>query len=439
MRGGGAREPLLGGGGAPRGGAGFLFGEYAEEDALAADGAAPGLSAPTEARDGESEGESDGEGGHSRGRRVFIDDELGVAEDGWPTPGWAGAGGERSAPEPHRLPRPSSRLRPELTRARARALDRRSRAALARTPTSQALEDKLAMAYAERQRMREEWRRADPDLRHFPLLQIMLRCVGLLPLRGRGRASQRLVAALFYALQLAPYVPMLVLRRCEADEKPGATCSSFTTWDAYRMVDDAVLLGAVLYWLGSDLVVTLHHAELMGSPGVRRARQRMAKGWAVTLWLVYAVFWMALPIAELLRSTLPRPISSYDLPLGDLAVRVLWVVAGPPRACFMAGLMTSLTLVLSSARPDLKAIRAAAAVLGNRRPGSELSTEAALGQVGMLVRRYSQLAMALTQASDRVQALMAFLLAFACNVLLQACLMWTMRIDMSSDHRCVCV
>ena len=114
---------------------------------------------------------------------------------------------------------------------------------------------------------------------------------------------------------------MLVLRRCEADEKPGATCSSFTTWDAYRMVDDAVLLGAVLYWLGSDLVVTLHHAELMGSPGVRRARQRMAKGWAVTLWLVYAVFWMALPIAELLRSTLPRPISSYDLPLGDLAVR----------------------------------------------------------------------------------------------------------------------
>lgn len=302
------------------------------------------------------------------------------------------------------------------------------------TPATAALDRKLAEDYAERQRLQQAWKKAKPDLRHLPMLERLLRLVGLLPLtRGNGKGAQRACAVLFFCVQLSPYVPMLVLRRCSNDEPTeGADCSSFTTWDAYRLVNDALFLGAVLFGLGAELVVTLHHSERKCSPAVRRERQSIMRSWVTGLLLSYGLFWTVLPTFDLLRAVLPKYVVSYHLSRGDLAVRVLWLIAGPFRAAFMASLMTCLVLVISSVRPDLKAIRAAAALLGHR--GAELDTREVLAQVSALVRRYSQLAMAVQQASDRVQVLLAFLLIFSLNVLFQTCLMITIKLDMSAAH-----
>ncbi len=73
------------------------------------------------------------------------------------------------------------------------------------------------------------------DLDHLPLLPTLLRAVGLLaPLRRKsGNKHQRRLAKLplavfFLLVQLAPYAPMLLLRRCKEVEESGALCSSFT-------------------------------------------------------------------------------------------------------------------------------------------------------------------------------------------------------------------
>ncbi len=106
--------------------------------------------------------------------------------------------------------------------------------------------------------------------------------------------------------------------------------------------------------------------------------------WCVSLLCVFATFWVALPSFDLARALLPEVVTAYKLSKGDMAVRILWVCAGPLRSAFMAGLMTSLVLVLQAARPDLKAVRAAAKLGGNE---GDMDGGRALSHASALLRR----------------------------------------------------
>ena len=231
---------------------------------------------------------------------------------------------------------------------------------------------------------------------------------GARPLARRGTR-----VALYALLATSPYVPGLVLPGCAAHcDDAGRGCGGcVTTFSFGRLLLD-LLFTCVLLREGPQLAHTLHdvyHASHLNKADV----QAFARSTCRTFLAVFSLLWVLLPVLDVIAS-LRGVGAGYSVSRGDLATRVLWVLAGPARAVLMTACMSAVVLVMRLHSLDLKAVRAAArlAAADVRRGPS-----AAVAYFGALLSALAVNTRLLNTSSVRLQRLVAFLLVFGINAI----------------------
>ena len=199
----------------------------------------------------------------------------------------------------------------------------------------------LTSKYAEREENERARRERKPDLSHFPQLFHSMTLTGLLE-TGEGRFKRRLPWLAGYVLVSAsPFIPALFVRTSSVSSGRFLTDILFTLFVGLQGMDLAQTLSDVF------------EASCLQTKIITFSRQccRALMG-------VFCSLWVLLPLLDVvfvLRSASGPAASG-----GDIAARILWVLAGVPRACFMTGVMGPLLVVLKLHSFDLKAVRAAA-------------------------------------------------------------------------------